>query len=151
MEISPEFSQVDSELSVGDTPGLNTRSVTTTVEMREGQAFAIAGLLEDSMKASTAGNLPFLSRILGKRNVSRNETELMIIVTPELVHPLEPEAVPPLPGFDVTEPNDAAFFLRGDIEGNPTREFRSTIWPRLRSRYGQGSPGMISGPFGHGQ
>jgi len=151
LEISPEFSKVNQELSVGGTPGLTTRAVTTTVEMREGQVLAIAGLLEDSMESKKEGDVPFLSALIGKREVARNETELIILVTPELVHALEPEEVPPLPGFDVTEPTDVQFFLGGRIEGTPTQEMRSTVWPRLRNRYRHGGPAMISGPFGHGQ
>ena len=54
LEVAPEFSQIDTETSVNGTPGLRTRAVTTTVEMREGQTLAIAGLLDDSMK----GDLP---------------------------------------------------------------------------------------------
>jgi pilus assembly protein CpaC len=151
LEISPEFSKVNEDLNVGGTPGLTTRAVTTTVEMREGQSLAIAGLLEDSMEAKKEGDLPFLSSVFGRREVARNETELIILVTPELVHPLDPEEVPPLPGFDVTEPTDVQFFLAGRLEGTPTQEMRSTVWPRLRNRYRHGGPAMISGPFGHGQ
>ena len=59
-------------------------------------------------------------------------------VTPELVHPMEPEEVPPLPGFDVTEPNGRQFFLYGHIEGNPTQDYRSTVWPRQEAlRHGR--------------
>ena len=119
--------------------------------MREGQTLAIAGLLEENMTGNTAGNLPFLARVFGKRSMTRSETELIILVTPELVHPMEPEEVPPLPGFDVTEPTNAEFYLHGSMEGNPTREYRSTVWPRLHKRYGSGGPAMTSGPFGHGQ
>ena len=149
LQVAPEFSQINSELTVAGTPGLNVRSATTTVEMREGQTLAIAGLLEDSYKATNVGDLPFLAKVFGRRNTARNETELIILVTPELVHPLEPEEVPPLPGFDVTEPTNAEFFFCGDIEGYPTRDYRSTVWPRLKKRYG--GPAMTSGPFGHGQ
>ena len=119
LQVAPEFSQINSSLSVGGTPGLNVRSATTTVEMREGQTLAIAGLLEDNYKGSTVSDLPFLAKVFGRRDASRNETELIILVTPELVHPMEPEEVPPLPGFDVTEPNNGEFFLHGDIEGHP--------------------------------
>jgi pilus assembly protein CpaC len=149
LQVAPEFSQINSSLSVGGTPGLNVRSATTTVEMREGQTLAIAGLLEDNYKGSTVSDLPFLAKVFGRRDASRNETELIILVTPELVHPMEPEEVPPLPGFDVTEPNNGEFYLHGDIEGHPSREYRSTVWPRLKKRYG--GPAMTSGPFGHGQ
>ena len=151
LQVAPEFSQLNNSLKVNNTPGLNVRAATTTVEMREGQTLAIAGLLEDSYTASTVGNLPGLAKIFGRRDTSRSETELIILVTPELVHPLEPEEVPPLPGFDVTEPNNCQFFVCGEIEGNPTQDYRSTVWPRLRKRYGMGGPAMTSGPFGHGQ
>jgi pilus assembly protein CpaC len=149
LEVSPEFSQINQGLAVNGTPGLNTRSVTTTVEMREGQTLAIAGLLDESMNSTTEGDVPFLAKVFGTRAVNRQETELIILVTPELVHPMEPEEVPPLPGFDVTEPDNIEFFLKGDIEGNPTQEYRSTVWPRLQQRYKAGGSPMISGPFGH--
>jgi pilus assembly protein CpaC len=151
LQVAPEFSQINSGLSVGGTPGLNVRSATTTVEMREGQTLAIAGLIEDNYKADQVANLPFLGHIFGNRNGTRNETELIILVTPELVHPMDPEEVPPLPGFDVTEPNASEFFLHGQLEGMPTRTHRTTVWPQLRKRYGAGGPAMTSGPFGHGQ
>jgi len=150
LEVSPEFSKINTSLSVGGTPGLDTRAVTTTVEMREGQTLAIAGLLDDSMKNDTAGDVPLVTQIFGTRGATREEHELIILVTPELVHPMEPEEVPPLPGFDVTEPNNFQFYLKGYIEGRPTDEYRSTVWPRLRQRYNSGGSSMISGPFGHG-
>src|SRR5262245_31884874 len=151
LQVAPEFSQLNRQNAVNGTPGLNIRAATTTVEMREGQTLAIAGLIEDSYKATNVGDLPGLAKIFGRRDTSRSETELLILVTPELVHPLDPEEVPPLPGFDVTEPTACEFFFCGEIEGNPTRDYRSTVWPRLRKRYGMGGPAMTSGPFGHGQ
>ena len=151
LQVSPEFSQINSALTNNDAFGLDVRAVTTTVEMREGQTLAIAGLLDESMKGTKIGDLPILSHIFGRRDMSRNETELIILVTPELVHPMEPEEVPPLPGFDVTEPDNRQFFLHGELEGLPTQDYRSTIWPRLRHRYQGNGPAMISGPFGHGE
>jgi pilus assembly protein CpaC len=151
LEVAPEFSQLDRDLDVGGTPGLTTRAVTTTVEMREGQTLAIAGLLDDAMSADSAGDLPWIAHLLGRREVTRRETELLILVTPELVHPMEPEEVPPLPGFDVTEPTNLQFYLKGMLEGRPTYDYRSTVWPRLYHRYQAGGPAMISGPFGHGE
>jgi len=151
LQVSPEFSQINSALTVGGTPGLKVRAATTTVEMREGQTLAIAGLLEDNMNGTNVGDVPFLAKVFGRRDMSRNETELLILVAPELVHAMEPEEVPPLPGFDVTEPTSAQFFLHGRLEGNPTQDYRSTVWPRLKKRYGAGGPAMTSGPFGHGQ
>jgi pilus assembly protein CpaC len=149
LQVSPEFSQVDASTTVNGIPGLTTRTVTTTVELRAGQTLAIAGLLSDSMTSNTSADWPWIGKILGPRSVSRSETELLVLVTPELVHPMEPEEVPPMPGFDVTEPDNIEFFWRGDIEGNPTRDFRSTVWPILQQRYRAGGSPMISGPFGH--
>ena len=151
LQVSPEFSQINSALTVNNTPGLRVRAATTTVEMREGQTLAIAGLLEDNMNGTNAGDLPFLAKVFGRREMNRNETELLILVAPELVHAMEAEEVPPLPGFDITEPTSAQFFLHGRLEGNPTQDYRSTVWPRMKKRYGAGGPAMTSGPFGHGQ
>lgn len=151
LQVSPEFSQIDAGTTVNGTPGLKTRSATTTVEMREGQTLAIAGLLSDSMTANKKGDLPFVSWLFGDRSVTTAESELIMLVTPELVQALDPEEVPPLPGFDVTEPTNAQFFLQGRLEGNPNYDYRSTVWPRLRKRYGAGGSAMVSGPFGHGQ
>ncbi|MEI8373388.1 MAG: pilus assembly protein N-terminal domain-containing protein [Planctomycetota bacterium] len=148
LDVSPEFSQIGGQ-SVGGTPGLTTRAVHTTVELRAGQTLAIAGLLDESMKSDTASDWPWIGKLLGPRNVSRAETELIVLVTPELVQPMEPEEVPPMPGFDVTEPDNVRFFLGGEIEGNPTKDYRSTVWPRLQQRYRAGGSPMISGPFGH--
>jgi pilus assembly protein CpaC len=92
-----------------------------------------------------------LSWLIGNRSMTRAETELIILVTPELIHPMEADEVPPLPGFDVTEPNNFQFFLHNRLEGNPTMEYRRTIWPHLRYRYKAGGSAMISGPFGHGR
>lgn len=149
LQVSPEFSQVNQGLAVGGTPGLTTRAVTTTVEMRAGQTLALAGLLDESMKNGTSSHWPWLTKILSSRDNSRQETELIILVTPELVHPMEPEEVPPLPGFDVTEPDNWQFIGKGEIEGTPTREYRSTVWPQLQNRYKAGGSPLISGPFGH--
>jgi pilus assembly protein CpaC len=149
LQITPEFSQIDTTTTVGGVPGLTTRTLTTTVELRAGQTLAVGGLLDESMKSTTEADWPLIGKLLGPRSVNRSETELLVLVTPELVHPMEPEEVPPMPGFDVTEPDNIQFFLRGDIEGNPTRDYRSTVWPILQQRYRAGGSPMISGPFGH--
>jgi pilus assembly protein CpaC len=148
IQLSPEFSQIDAGNSVGGIPGTSTTNVNTTVIMREGQTMAIASLIDESFTASRAGSIPWLSKLLGPRSAGRTETELIILVTPELVHPMDAEQVPPLPGFDVVEPTPSEFW-RGKIEGHPSRDFNSTRYPHLKDRYhGTDQP---SGPFGHGQ
>ena len=151
LDISPEFSALDAAGTNNQTgtPGLTTRAITTTVEMREGQTLAIGGLIDTSMKGESSGNLPWIGNIIGERGTTAEETELIVLVTPELVMPLEPEAVPPLPGFDVTEPTNGQFYIHGKLEGTPTQEYRSVVWPQLRNRYTHGGSAIMSGPYGH--
>jgi pilus assembly protein CpaC len=83
-------------------PALSTRRARTNVELRDGQSFAIAGLL-DNLTQEDAAAIPILSRIpiignLFKSKAERAErTELMVLITPRLVRALEPDEVPPLP------------------------------------------------------
>jgi pilus assembly protein CpaC len=83
-------------------PALSTRRAETDVELRDGQSFAIAGLL-NNLSQDDVNNIPGLSKIpiIGKlfqSKASRAErTELMVLITPRLVRPLNPDEVPPLP------------------------------------------------------
>ena len=79
------------------------------------------------------GDIPILDVIFSQRAVGRDETELVTLVSPEFVHPLEAEETPLiLPGMEVTEPGDWDFFLFGRYEGNPFCHHRSTVWPIYR-------------------
>lgn len=140
LHVIPSFSTINNELAVDGIPGLNSRAVMTTVDLREGQWLAIAGLIQDQ-QGGTKGRIPFLGDIpfLGapfmNESVRREETELVVLVSPELVHPMEAKQVPLiLPGMDVTEPNDKAFFCLQQIEGHPNVHHRSTVWPAYRDR-----------------
>jgi pilus assembly protein CpaC len=138
LQVTPSFSTLDTTDTVGGIPGLQTRAVDTTVDMREGQWLAIAGLIQDQQNGSKTrvpflGDIPFLDLIFSHRQVQRDETELLVLVSPELVHPLEPEEAPlVLPGMEVTEPADCAFFFAGDYEGRPNVDHRSTVWPLVQ-------------------
>lgn len=163
LKVAPTFSTLNSDNSVDGIFGLDTRAVTTTVDLREGQVLAIAGLLQeqqrgDSKRVPFIGDIPLLNVFFANRSVSRDETELLIVVSPELVHPLEPEDAPTLmPGMEVTEPDDLELFLYGAIEGNPCCHHRSTVWPLYRNRlnrahknkkYRQCDSYYINGPYG---
>lgn len=140
LQVAPTFSTLNSSSSVGGVFGLDVRSVATQVELREGQTFAIAGLLQEQSAGSSAripffGNLPLVRSLFESKSISRSEKELIILITPELVHPLEHEDAPlVLPGMDVTEPGDLEFFIRGRIEGRPGVDHRSTRWWTYRDR-----------------
>ena len=106
LKVAPEVSTLD--FSNGITlqgfrvPALSTRKAETNVELRDGQSFAIAGLL-DNLTQEDAAAMPLLSKIpiignLFKSKADRAErTELMVLITPRLVRALEPDEVPPLP------------------------------------------------------
>lgn len=140
LNVLPTFSTLNRENSVNGIFGLDARMVSTTVDLREGQVLAIAGLLQEQQAGSNSrvpylGDIPGIGNALADRSISRDETELLIVVSPELVHPLEPERAPTLlPGMEVTEPDDHEFFWYGYIEGDPNVHHRSTVWPLYRQR-----------------
>jgi pilus assembly protein CpaC len=135
LQVTPSLSDINQDNEVNGIPGLDTRAVTTTVDLREGQWLAIAGLLEDRQGGSKVrvpyvGDIPLLDMFFSRKEVRREETELVILVSPELVHPLDPCEMPPiLPGMEVTEPSNNCFYFWGNIEGDPNRHFRSTVHP----------------------
>lgn len=113
-------------------PSLITRNFQTTVELREGQTLAVAGLIENKLDADSSrlpllGSIPFFGRLAGYDRIGNREKELVILVTPRLVHPLECNEVPPLPGLDLLEPNDWEFYLCGRLESHTGVEYRSPI------------------------
>ena len=93
-------------------PALTTRRAETEVELRDGQSFAIAGLLDNITQSDAAaipilGRLPIVGYFFKSRSERAEQTELMVLITPRLVRPLDPDEVPPLP----TEPGR---FLKPD-------------------------------------
>jgi pilus assembly protein CpaC len=106
LRVRPEVSSLDFNngilLEGFRIPALTTRRAETDVELRDGQSFAIAGLIDNEAQTDTAA-LPILSRIpivgnLFKSKADRKErTELLVLITPRLVRPLNPDEVPPMP------------------------------------------------------
>ncbi len=106
LHVRPEVSSLDFNngltLQGFRIPSLITRRAETDVELRDGQSFAIAGLLNNISQENRA-NVPFLSSIpiignlFKSRADSAERTELLVLITPQLVRPLEPDEVPPLP------------------------------------------------------
>jgi pilus assembly protein CpaC len=137
MEVDPGVSSIDytlgTEVGGVKVPGLNTRQSHTTVEMREGQTLAIAGLMLVSLEGTTdripgLGDLPYIGPFFSNTTGQRVEKELVVLVTPHLVQPISADQVGPLPGTDVYEPNDLEFYLLNRIEGHTGHaEYRSTL------------------------
>ena len=115
----------------GTVAGLNSRSVNTTVELRQGETLAIAGLIEynigaDSSRIPFIGDIPGLNNLTGLTRTQAGEKELVIFITPELVRPLDPGQVAKLPGSEILDPNDCEFYLLGRLEGH-CKDYRSPI------------------------
>jgi len=144
--------------NVGNTfvPGLTTRTISTTVEMREGQTLAIGGLLETNMgghstKIPLFGDIPFGGQFFRNDQTQNEEREIVMLVTPELVHPMEPKEVPPLPGSDYFEPGDLEFYLTGKLESRRSYDYRSTVMTDLHrmAAYRHCELLYFVGPHGH--
>jgi pilus assembly protein CpaC len=143
LHVSPSFSSLNEGNAVNGIPGLDTRAVNTTVDLREGQWLAIAGLIQDEQSGSRSripflGDVPVVGALFGNQQVRRGETELVVLVSPELVHPLEDDHCPfVLPGMALTEPTNHDFYFGLQIEGDPNVHHRSTVWPQYRKQLHQ--------------
>lgn len=120
-----EFSQINNGNTVNNIPGLDTRRVETTVEMREGQTLMLGGLLSHTevteiSRVPYLGDIPKIGALLfSNKRSTMEETELLILVTPEIVRPMDAHEVPPVPGFEVTPPTDHEFWKYNMTEGMP--------------------------------
>jgi pilus assembly protein CpaC len=119
VHVRPEVSQLTSQgavqLSAGNSsisvPGLSVRRADTTVEVGSGDSFAIAGLLQETVTHGTSaipllGELPILGPLFRSDSFQRNESELVIIVTPFIVHPVSDPTVLRRPDEDYIPPTD---------------------------------------------
>jgi pilus assembly protein CpaC len=125
LQIVPELSAVDAGNAVQGIPGVNVRRVQTRVELREGQTIVLGGLFSRREQAEVT-RIPFLGEIpvignylFNAKQGTEDENELLIVVTPEIVRPMDPDQVPPLPGHYVTHPDDIDLYKYNRIEGNP--------------------------------
>jgi pilus assembly protein CpaC len=144
IQVTPEVSELDfstaAQIEGFVTPGISTRRASTTVELGDGQSFAIAGLLRetiltDIVKYPLLGDIPILGLLFQSKSFQKRETELVIIVTPHLVKPLDVAKVS-LPTDFYVEPSDVEFYLQGKIEGSEKNRLPATS-------------GTLDGEFGH--
>ncbi|RVT93347.1 type II and III secretion system protein family protein [Sphingomonas crocodyli] len=128
LRVRPEVSQLSSAgaVKVGsiEIPGITTRRMETTVELGSGQAFVIGGLLSNTSnntidKAPFLGDLPILGNLFRSTGFKRNETELMVVVTPYLVRPVSASQIA-LPTDGMRAPTDGEAIIAGQIfSGKP--------------------------------
>lgn len=121
LELNAAVSAVDSNIEIGNAGftlnGFNRRETETTVEMLDGQSFAISGLLQDEFRDGVSqvpwlGDVPILGTLFRSANYQREQSELVVIITPHLVTPTRGEALA-LPTDRVRPPTEAELFLFG--------------------------------------
>lgn len=120
LKIEPEVSQIDPNQRIEivngiSVPALIVRRASTTVELRDGQSFAIGGLLQNNSQNQVeqlpwVGSMPVLGALFTSKSYQKNETDLVIIVTPRLVRPARPGEVLRTPADKTVPPSDVDFF-----------------------------------------
>jgi pilus assembly protein CpaC len=120
MRVRPEVSELSNtgavQISGTNIPGITTRRAETSIELNSGQSFAIGGLLQNNNsdtinKVPGLGDLPVLGPLFRSTQFQHNESELVIIVTPYLVHPSSTPLATPLDGY--AEPTDTDLYRNG--------------------------------------
>ena len=108
LKVRPEVSTLDFANAVtisGTTiPALSTRRVETEMELKDGQSFAIAGLVDDRVtqvasRVPGLGDIPILGHLFRSRSLNKSKTELLVLVTPHIVKPLNADQAPAGPQF----------------------------------------------------
>ena len=146
LRLAPSVSELNFALAVMisgfNVPSILKREARTTVELRDGQSFSIAGLLQADNRRNISqlpwiGSVPVLGALFGSKQFQETETDLVVVVTPHIV-------APAVPGQELASPldnhlpsNDVDFFLMGQMEQR--KAFRDYIT----------SGGNIQGPYGH--
>jgi len=151
LQLNAAVSGIDSAVTVGLAGGLSVnafrrRETSTTVEMRDGESFAIAGLLQDDFRDAKGqvpwiGDIPILGALFRSADYQREQSELVIIVTAHLVSPTRGEALA-LPTDRVRPPSERELFLYGQVVGGQSTR------PQTGAA-GEVARQDFSGPYGY--
>ncbi|RTL92784.1 MAG: type II and III secretion system protein family protein [Hyphomicrobiales bacterium] len=141
IKLAPEVSDLTGFTSAGD-PIFTNRKLSTVVDLRDGQSFAVGGLLSSKNtrqqdQVPWLGQVPIVGALFKNSSTQKEETELVVIVTPHLVRPVKPGEELATP-FDKTKPaNDPELMLLGQLEVNKD----------MIRKYEHGDG--VTGPYGH--
>lgn len=129
LSVRPEVSEVSPNgitVSAGNNqlvmPVIMTRAASTTVQLMDGQTFAIGGLISNTVTQTISafpwlGNVPILGALFRSSTFQNNRSELIILVTPHIVNPMNQR--PALPTDSYIQPTESEFFLQGKMQGSP--------------------------------
>ncbi len=165
LRIAPEVSETDysNAIQIQGTvvPGLTQRRMETTIEMGNGQTIAVAGLLSSSVSGTAnrvpgLGEVPVLGALFRSVEYQKRLTEMVVLVTPEIVSPMDPQQVPKVPGEDYVTPNDYELYALGLLEGevdaqpeDPSGVYRTNARPKVAPLKSQPEETSLHGPWGY--
>jgi pilus assembly protein CpaC len=121
LQVEPEVSSIDPSASISvngvTVPGLQTRRASTTLELRDGESFALAGLIRKDFSTTVRqvpllGSIPIIGSLFRSSGFTKGETELVIVVTPRIVRPVKANQIQ-LPTDRVENPSEGELFLMG--------------------------------------
>jgi pilus assembly protein CpaC len=151
LAVKPEVSAIDPTVSIDlgaiRIPGIKVRRASTTIELRDGESFTIAGLLKEEYENQVrqfpfVGEIPILGALFRSNGYRRDETELVIVVTPHLVTPRRGQIA--TPGDAFVPPSDFELFLFGTMQG------KSRVRPEDRALISADPKKVgLEGPHGH--
>ena len=150
--VSPEVSELDFTKTISyagyAVPSIDTRRMSTVVELKDNQSFAIAGLLKNNVRESVKkfpllGDIPIIGALFRSTRYQKDETELVVIVTPHLVNPIDADELP-LPTDSFVDPSPFELLLLGRLESwrGPNNEGGNQI-------QGSGAKPVLEGDFGY--
>ena len=129
LKVSPQVSEVQSQgitVTAGSSttvfPSITTRQASTTVQLYDGQSFAIGGLIKNNVVEIISAfpglaNIPIIGALFRSSSFKADRSELLIVVTPHIVKPLNQR--PGLPTDKIIQPTATEFFIEGKLEGAP--------------------------------
>ncbi len=162
LKVAPEVSQIDTTNGIRiagvEVPSLRVRRANTTVELRNSQSFAIAGLLQNTttdskLQTPWLADIPVLGALFRSTRYQRAETELVIIVTPRLVQPVSDIQALATPLDYLSTPSEAELFLEGRVDGtlpSSSKPIAQTQYPASHQTRKDQSPEIgLSAEYGH--
>lgn len=123
-EVNPVGISISANNSTQILPAINTRQASTTVQLYDGQSFAIGGLIKNNVVEVISAfpwlaNIPVLGALFRSSSFQNDRSELLIVVTPRIVAPLSSQ--PALPTDKYIQPSQSEFFLEGRMEGRKSQ------------------------------
>lgn len=152
--VSPEVSELDFTKTISyagyAVPSIDTRRMSTVVELKDGQSFAIAGLLKNYVRESVRkfpilGDIPILGALFRSTRYQKDETELVVLVTPHLVKPIDGDTLP-LPTDSFEEPTPFELLMLGQLEKMPNTRLNPDSDTYLEE---PGTAPVMEGDFGY--